>query len=329
MGLSIGYVGEKPVASSSSRLKGFLTRLLDEHSLIAFKESFDAYRAQVLDPSSAETRLSLRVVCQDALIDQVPAREAKIPLNEGLTLVYLGVNAPERILSSAECERLDALRRSASRSFGQDGRTDVEALVRRFQRALARGYSISIVAWPGERATLLKHHSREIASLLRRFGYDEDDVVEIVEDSANLIGIAQHRDNVVGVVVAETVDVVLRNTGNEMTLRLAELTDSSIDGAHTGSGLQVLTHAKLIERLVERETPLDIIFSESTYGGSLHNAATLGRTFAGRLPNHAIIEPEYPVADSSTPAYQSLEVTYLTLPNARAAVDALRQEGCL
>ena len=54
---------------------------------------------------------------------------------------------------------------------------------------------------------LLAHHRRETGSLLRAFGYDQDDAAEIVEDPANLIGVAQHLDEVVGISVAETVEV--------------------------------------------------------------------------------------------------------------------------
>ncbi len=329
MGSSIGHVGEEPVVSPSSRLKGFLTQVVDEHSLAAFKETFDTYRARVLDPSSAETRLSLRVVCRNTVVNEVPAREALIPLDEELSLAYLGVNAPARTLPVAERERLDALRRSAAGSSGRNGRADVGALVERFQRAFSRGYSVSVASSPDQRATLLALHSQEIASLLSQFGYDHDDVVEIVEDPANLVGVARYRGDVVGIAVAETVDVALRGTANPVALRLAELTDSSIDGAHTGSSLQLLIHVKLIGSLVAREAPLDVIFSESTYEGSLHNAATLGRTFAGRLPNHAIINSDRSAAVSSIPAYRSLEVTYLTFPDAQAVVGALAREGYL
>jgi hypothetical protein len=327
VGSSIGHIGEEPVASSSCRLKGFLTDVLDQASLPRFKESFDSYRTRVLDPNAAETRLSLRVVCRNDVVEQLPAREAMIPLGEGLTLVYIGLNTPERSLSSGESERLELRRRSAADSGGRNGRADVGALVRNFEQAFSRGYSISLVASRAERGMLLARHCREIGSLLGVFGYDQDDAAEIVEDPANLIGIARHLDEVVGISVAETVEVVLRRRGDDVCLRLAELTDSNVTAAHTGSSLQLLIHLKLIESMVERNVPPDMIFSESTYGGSLHNAATMGRTFAGRLPNHAIVESGYPAVVSSVPVYQSLEVTYLPLSSALQLVRALKRKG--
>ena len=325
VGSSIGHIGQEPVASSSGRLRGFLTDVLDKSTLADFSGKFDAYRARVMKPGAAQDRLSLRVVCRNDLLDGLPGLEAAIPLNEDFAIAYLGANGPARVLQPQEAERLDELRRSASHKFGAHGGADFASLIRRSERAASRGYVIDLVDSPHERATLLVEHGPALASLLSTFGYDEAEVEGIVRDTANLIGIARYQSHVVGVAVAETVTVPLRGNDGNFTIRIAELTDSSIEEAHTGSSLQVLIHIRLIEALLDRASPIDIIFSESTYGASLHGAAVLGRTFAGRLPNHAtiVIGP----TDHSPARYQSLEVTYMTIPAARTIRDVLSTAG--
>lgn len=322
MGSSIGHIGAEPVLASSERLRGFLTGVLRRTDLEEFRRRVEEATARVLAGGSSPTRLSLRVVAEDDVLGELPALEAAIPLGAGRSLVYLGVNAGARALSASESALLDDQRRFAAGHFGAGGGPDVTKLARRLERAKEKGYSVSVIDRLEGRAALAASDLPTIASLLLAFGYDKDDAATILEDRSNLIGVVRHGEDVVGFGIAETAEVPL--TGDGHVLRIAELTDSIVDDRHTGNGLQTLIHLRLMDALLARSTRPDLIFSESTYGGSLFNAATLGRHFAGRLANHAIIDTGHLVAEGEPPRYQSLEVTYTTATEAAELLEELR-----
>ena len=181
---------------------------------------------------------------------------------------------------------------------------------------------IEVLETAADRSVALEHYHDDLAALLAPFGYG-DELSLVVAAPGNPMAIARLGPAVVGVSIAETVEVPIHASTKDLHFAITELTDSSVDAAHNGYGLQALMHVALIETVTTGGQPIDVIFSESTYGASLQNAAMLGRAFVGMLENHVAIGEPTP----EDAQYKSLEVTYFAADTARSLVIDLHRMG--
>jgi hypothetical protein len=326
MGASIGSINDEPQPASAQRLRTILPGIVAATEAAVLRDHVDGWIRSLASRETEATRLTVRAVVEDGALNALRNVEATVPLGDGRSLVYLGANLPERSLSETDSARLDAVAKTADANHGEGGGPNFEKITARLTQATARGYAIEVAASDTERAVLAQDDGKAIARLLARFGYDLDESLAVLTDPTNLVGTARTPDGVVGVVVLESAEIPLDE--GAAPLRIAELTDSSVDDDHVGYGLQLVIHAHLIAALVDGATPPDLIFSESGYTASLFNAASLGRRFCGRLPNHAHIGDVASLALAPT-AYQSLEVTTLDRYGAAALIAELRREGLL
>jgi hypothetical protein len=161
----------------------------------------------------------------------------------------------------------------------------------------------------------------QFADLYSVFGYDEDDVEEILLNPANTIAYAQDETGVISTAMGEKATLEVEGFGQ---LHMAEITEAITHPDRRGEGFYAAICGFLTEKLKVSEEPLDIIYGESNLAmqGLLLAIYESGRRFSffdrGKLgvryPEFGILQQNFHVEDGTeTRPYNDFALSYVPL----------------
>lgn len=319
-----------PERASFNRIKGIYTPgVIDtpqqlQQFLGVLRHQVEIYFNRV---DSNATRISLRtVVSVDTLQEYCqqlqPYIEALIPLAgtqptfENSALVYFGVNDKSR---QPLTEELDRYRQTL---------TEIERRAFSPQEILARttknGFQILTLPVLGSLpADQSEKTVDQVSQLYKRFGWEHDDVKEILSNQTNIISVASLDGRIVSAGIAEMVRIPI---GKE-SIRIVEITEAATHQDYAGMGLYTAVSTRLlceICRLSQGNKLLggevDIVFGECNGNapGVLKTAIRQQRTFSVDIgekygfPNSGILPQHVPIsgAPRKTP-YNDLFPTFI------------------
>lgn len=301
-----------PQESSFDRIKG-----IDNRAIIRDKTSFceavglikDLRNSFILSDKSRLDRLSVRLFVQndvwmknlDYIEDMgdvvIPLLNTSKEFND-VSILYLGANSPDRQPNQIELDRC--------LSYAQDA-MQREALSYReiVDRVHTQGYRLATL-----RAKVRATDNEiidQMHGLYERFGWNRDEVIEIMGKETNIIAVAFEGEKIISAGIAETSMVNFKDGNN---FRMAEITEAATDSNYKSKGLYSAVAAHLMHELALMSTTnsifggsIDLVFGECNGNepGVLKAVRSLGRTFAkeisdswhlpfrGYLPQHVPI----------------------------------------
>ncbi len=320
-----------PLEASFKRIKGFYTPKLitNAEELETFVNELYRLKENYLREEKDITRISLRAIIADSI--PIPIKKSLLedslevafnlkgtqPAFDNSWLVYIGSNDTTREPNPNEINQYIRNVEEA-RDFAKREPQEI------FRRLEEKGYKIRTLNLPE------KEEEREIvidqmSGLYSRFGWNRSDVINILNNQNNIIGIASYKDEIISAGIAEIATIPI---GEDKQLRMAEITEAATLEDHARNGLYTAVSTMLLRDLSIRSEKgkimggeIDMVFGECNGNatGVLRTAAIQGRTFGtettsefgfdkrGFLPQHVPIS-----GASRTTQYNDLFPTYLT-----------------
>lgn len=277
-----------PEPASFRRVKAFYTpsTIGEAAANAAFWGNFIREKTRMINGEA--TRVQFRAIYRADYLASVAAEiskdvEAVIPLGENrlgddLVLVYLGANTETRQPSHDD---LCTIRSNLEIAQQTQKRSPAEI----FSRAEIRGYAVNILNIPQagpEQEVLID----EMTGLYQRFGWNREEVRELLLNSNNIVSVARKGGNIVSAGIAEIATIPLG--GQKLTA--VEITEAATLDEHAGQGLYTAVSTRLLEELARRSkenphSPVDLVFGECNglSLGVLKTAKTQGRIFAAEV----------------------------------------------
>lgn len=304
-----------PAKASFERIKGFynigiieskleLLGLLDETQKIG----------KQLDLLEDVSRVSIRAVVKDNLLADnhdllTDHGEAIVSLDgdqsafTGTSILYLGYNKNER---QSHPDDLDVCFKNLRIALNKPLRSASEAI----GIIENKGYCVGVLDY--DERTQNESILCQVASLYRRFGWEKDDVDELLRNRNNLIAVAKDKDVIIGAGIAEMSLINIGgNNGLPHSLRMVELTEAATEERYAGQGLYSAVSGSLLIKLYllskKRQIlggSVDLIFGEcnGSNTGILCVAKSQGRIFAYEdslkrgLPLKGVLLQHVPIA---------------------------------
>lgn len=301
-----------PERSSFGRIKG-----IDNRKPISTKEllledigAVNELIATINSHPDGVSRLSIRLVVEDTLLKQnyglirslgeviIPLFGTQSNLDE-TDIVYLAHNSSERISNPKDLAYAKGNLAAALTRIPLSCKTTLE-------RAKRGGYDLKVLSM--QERSHDEPVQNQMSDLYARFGWETGQVMELLQNSANIIAVALCGELIVSAGVAETSKVDFET---EQYLVMTELTEAATRAEHQGKGLYTAVAATLMRELADNGSngnKIGLVFGECNglAGGVLNAAKSLGRTisvetiehwkapFSGYLQQHVPIEtPSY------------------------------------
>lgn len=321
-----------PEEASFGRVKGFYTNgvISKLEELEEFTGTLNKIYTQSLEETSKITRVSLRAIIEgkEELMRAAQLKDSlEVAVNldgtqDGLNgnwLIYLGLNNPSR---RSNPEELSQYIRNVEEAIKVPSRKPGEI----FFKTEERGYSLEILSLPisaNERNSVID----QMSNLYSRFGWNRGEVETIMDNPANIIGVAKYKDQIVSAGIAESATVPI----GKKKLRIVEITEAATLEEHARNGLYTSVSTSLLKEIAHRSRhqridggEVDLVFGECNGNapGVLRTAAIQGRKFAlnttkefgfdnrGFLCQHVNIK-----GSPKTTEYNDLFPAYLTKEN--------------
>lgn len=315
-----------PQPASFQRIKGFYTPniIRDEAELMYLVNQLQKYAERAFhDNPLLVTRVSLRgainletlITCREKII---PFLEAIISFQgthepfEETGIVYFSMNHPSRRSLDRE---LETYKGYLSSIFHVRVRP-ISGLMERLREG---GYQISLFSDHADDETI-----NQVFDLYRRFGWSRKEVVEILSQKNNLVGIASFEGKIISAGIAEFACIPI---GKEQ-LRLAEITEAATAEEHMGKGVYTTVSSFLLSEIARKSRQkeilggeIDCVFGECNGNalGVLKTAKIQGRTFSLDIgerysfPESGILRQHVPISGAPrTTPYNDLFPAYLT-----------------
>lgn len=323
---SIGAVWP-PQPMTSERVRGFYPHVIEtERGVDVFLGDVNNALKKTINHPSA-TRLSMRAVVDRVVvpcISEIGLRvEAALPVAGLLDkyVVYTAWNDPSRKMTDERLKQHHALITQAqNRSEAEQNPTAELA---------AKGYTPKII--DGSMTIEERAANRDrFAALYGTFGFDADEVTELLTKPSNTIAyIEDEHGTVISTVLAERATIALPSYYGKKKLTLIEITEAVTKPSAQGQGLYRSVSGFLIDRLTERRDAgteeFDILYGESNLSspGVIISAHRNGRRFSADDVNRlglygqqdfGILEQNVSVNDGrETRPYNDFAVTYVPL----------------
>ena len=305
--------------ATSKRLKGFIPYTIRNEFRVDFLNRTVRAGIARLDEDKF-SRLSVRAVVADELVNKVEYVEAGFGLGNGYSLVYIGYNSPSRELTEqkrAACdERLGQAQEERAVSISERlrsvviNRTENEAGT----YALEGGYMVRLVVDENSRRALLSQHESELISFLGAFQYNGEEVRGAILNSSNVVSVAYRETGagreLIGVSICEMNEVPLDN--GRGVIRLAEFTDTYVKEGHRHNNIHFGMQVGMLYFMLSRHPDYSLFSESNNENGAVINAAKINRDFGGLLRNHVEIEGNM----------KSLQVMYHGGASREAALEA-------
>lgn len=288
--------GWPPTEASFNRIKGFYNRIIQTNAEL--DEIISQTTEQIQDTTEA-TRITLRaIVNRDLLVNKNydgSIIEAAIPLSgtrselENTVLIYLGHNQEERSTIQSEVERfrenLAITETTQQRNFDEI-----------INRVETNGYELSILEISEnieEREIVID----EMTKLYKRFGWNREEVNELLNSENNIISVARYEGRIVSAGIAEVGSIPLE----ESCLRVAEITEAATQEEHGRNGLYTAVSSILLREIAERSKrneinggEVDLVYGECNGNaiGILNTMRIQGRIFSADISEELGLQNE-------------------------------------
>ncbi|HSW99953.1 MAG TPA: hypothetical protein VLH38_02875 [Patescibacteria group bacterium] len=284
---SIGAVWP-PVETTHNRVRGFYTdSIVTNTNVGAFAAQFTEQRERL--ETLGSDRLTIRVVAHAGALATLDAMgvavEAAIPLAntpaDNLVIAYTGHNKPNRSLDATTYVSLhhELLSRAVRR----------QSIAEPAEMLGVHGFTQHIVD-PTKAETL----GPRFQELYAAFGYDEEDVVELLGNSNNTIAYVEDNDLVISTAMAESGTVEIAGLG---ATNIVEITEASTHPDYRGHGLYKAISGLLVQGLLEqRGHEISALYGESNLAmpGVVYAAGENGRRFSHfDRATYGIIDPAF------------------------------------
>lgn len=302
-----------PERASFGRIKGIYTNgiVATEAEVTAIVDELNSHGFKhFTDDQSGITRISLRAVINTHVLQSIAERyrpfiEVVIPLygtQEVFTdtaMVYFGLNHESR---QSLPEELDACGNNLTDALTVSVRSPGEIL----NRVKSRGYEVEVVSLPKDEVEKNKIID-QVSVLYERFGWSRDEVISILTNPNNIVGVGLYEGTIISAGIAEMAIVPI---GSDK-LRIVEITEAATAQEHGRNGLYTAVSASLLLDLAEKSQQknihggeVDFVFGECNGNapGVLKTARIQGRIFAqevGRLynlPESGILHQHVPIS---------------------------------
>lgn len=317
-----------PGRTADGRVKGIYT-------IGAMTQVAEDFRSQwlrqtaLLESDMTLRRVQFRAVCTGDFVRQLGNEqdlgefvEAVIPLDSGRfevdepVLVYFGKNGPSW---QSDHEDIAQVRNNILESTQKVAKSAREML----ERPMQNGYQIEVLNFDDDRI------SRDLIiddlfALYQRFDRSRDDVIEMVQNKANIIGVARLADRIIAAGIAELATVPI---GSD-SLRIAEITEAATLVQHGNNGIYSAISTMLLCELATRSRneeifggQIDLVFGECNglSAGVLTVSRSQGRIFSAdigavyNLPESGILHQQVPIEGyPRRTVYNDLVPTFLT-----------------
>ncbi len=325
-----------PQEASFGRIKGFDTRGVALGRAGFLKSTVEIIEQYIPQLDASRSRVSLRLLATNNALNESldileSFGEAVIPLRgagdgfDDLNMVYVGHNLPDDRAGAPE--DLSTIQQNIATACCAET-YPYQKIIHRLE---GQGYELQTPDI--EQRTMDNNLRNQMAVLYERFGWDYDEVMEILENPDSIIAVVTKDGVVVGAGLAESATVSIPSANGVLEFRMAELTEAATFSEHQGKGLYTGVAAQLLRAiaLLPSEKRLHLVFGECNglSLGVLKATKRLGRTFAsevsaqlglpvkGYLPQHVPIAgvdrrtefndlvPSYILADTIQDLYGS------------------------
>lgn len=301
-----------PKESSFNRIKGIDNReiIRDSNKFIdTVDEIKSLISTHIQSPEDEIDRLSIRLIVENNVwyenLDQITEiGEVIIPLSgtnrafENSSIIYLGENSANR---QSDRNDLESSINKVNTAIQKNEVSFSDAI----NRAANQGFELSILQL-SDRMTNTEIQF-QMSELYSRFGWEKQDVLDILSKPLNIIAVARFGDEIVSAGIAEVSSVKL---GDCSCLRMAEITEAATSEKFQKRGLYSSVASKLMVELANLSSAsmidggqIDLVFGECNGNeqGVLNAVKSLGRTFSyevvkkanlpfkGYLPQHVPI----------------------------------------
>lgn len=303
-----------PEESSFNRVKGIDSRgvIRDSnrfHDAISEVRSLIDKHISLDNPECKTDRLSIRVIVENDIwyenLDLFSdLGEVIIPLEgtnadfENSSIIYLGANSSNRQPDETDLQKAIS---NVSTAIQKSEVSFPDAIA----RANDQGFELSILQLSDRMVN--NEVQDQMAYLYERFGWEKQDVLDILSKPLNIIAIARHGNEIISAGIAEVSSI---NLQDNTSLRMAEITEAATSEKYQKRGLYSSVAAKLMVELANLSAQnainggkIDLVFGECNGNeqGVLKAVKSLGRTFSyevvqranlpfkGYLPQHVPI----------------------------------------
>ncbi|MCX6729391.1 MAG: hypothetical protein NTV95_01915 [Candidatus Saccharibacteria bacterium] len=319
-----------PAESSHERIRGFYPEIIrDETQADSLTEQLAVFQSE-FETEPETTRLSIRAVVADDIIEQIGTLAATMPIESAMPLfinrtsafhiVYFGRNKQLRQVEAEEIS--DHTTRIISATEKEIYASDPS------QDLLQQGYI-------AEKYSELNANDvfNDVCRLYSKFGYDIQDTYDLLNNPSNSVVFARDHETgrVVSTVMAEHANIDMEDETLPV-LRVCEFTEAITDPDMRKMGLYKKLSTFLRQSLeLDGEEPVHAVYGESNLSsiGVINSAHQTGRTFS-RLDTRyealrvgtdsfGILQQNFKVIDGyETRAYNDFAVSYYDLANIRA-----------
>lgn len=331
-----------PAPGPYERWRGFYTDGITEteEECRDMASLFEHY-SEDLANNTELTRLSIRFVSHVGRLATLERMgvpiEAAIPLDgvfDGLAVAYASQNDDQRTVSSQRLEQHRDRLQSIASEYSRDLR-DRSMLL---QEA---GYTPNILDSEVEDSER-RDREQQFFKMYAIFGYDVDDVRDILSSSSNTIAFVEREGEVVSTSMAERASIPIEGVG---TLELCEMTEASTLPTHRGRGLFKAVSGLLHDHLISHQdvAPIHAIYGESNLSmpGALIAGHKNGRRYSVfdqerfGLQNYGfgVLQQNFRVEDGEEQRrYNDFAVSYIPLSSERSSHErtnrALTRDAC-
>lgn len=312
-----------PAYGSHERLRGFYDGGVVDSAAECqeIAETYKYYAHEVAADNSATTRMSLRFIapaCRLRVLEAMGVElEAAIPLHmdsEPLMITYTSVNAPGRQVAPELLASHGQLLANVTTS---------QCAIPRHQTLLGDTTISYGIIRSDENQARRREIENQFLEMYAMFGYDLEDVQQILWNNTNTIAYAEDDGIVVSTAMAERASIEIAGFD---TIRVCEITEAATRPEYRQQGLYRNVSRFLVNHLLDdhASSPMHAIYGESNLAmpGVLIAGHENGRRFSyfdrQRLgvtrPGFGILQQNFKVNDGhETRQYNDFAVSYVPL----------------
>lgn len=273
---SVGRAVWPPEEATEQRKKGILNRVLEttedvvdtimEFRKMPFDETTTRYTARIFVTDSLLKREDIKAEIREYVEAIVPLAGCGIPDLEDCCMVYIGKNADTRRADPQEME--NQLRDAEEIYSGESASKEKNGM---------NGYKIAHVTDEMRMDAGLQH---QYAKLYQAFGWNEDQVVELLTNASNTLVAAFDGDMLISAGMAERAGLTVVRNNKELPFVMYEITEAATVEEYRGKGLYTSVAKEIMRTLAGGDGNLVYAESNLSARGVLLAGRRQGRTSA-------------------------------------------------
>lgn len=254
---SVGRAVWPPEEATEQRKKGILNRVLEtaddlssiitEFQNMPFDEATTRYTARIFVTDSLLKRKDIKAAICEYVEAILPLASCGIPDLEDCCMVYIGKNADTR---KADPQELQHQLKFAKEVYSGESASK--------EKNSVNGYRIEQVADEMKKDANLQH---QYAELYQAFGWNEDQVVELLTNHSNTLVAAFDGDRLISAGMAERAELTIERNSRLLPFVMYEVTEAATVEEYRGKGLYTSVAKKIMRILANGDA--NIVYAES------------------------------------------------------------------